>query len=99
MTLRPTADGWPKKLELHLKLSGLEGLSLESERWRVKTFFGDKSPEVFERRNGKWEAGKDDASAAPVIRKEDGAFVIEIPAAWLDKRNKLIKVEWVDFYR
>jgi hypothetical protein len=100
-SLRPGKDGWPKALRLDLGLKALEGFTITGQDRRVHSFLGSEKPEVFDlrERENKWAPIDSDVDLAPTITRVGDRIHVDIPAALLDKKNKQLAIEWVDFYR
>jgi hypothetical protein len=98
--LKRVGDAWPKALALKINLKGLESLTLTQGDLQLRTALKFADHEGFRRTaGGPWREAKLDAALRPRLKQEGGNISIEIPAVWLDPKQKELAVEWIDFYR
>lgn len=113
--LKPSSNGWPKELLIHLRLKGLESFTLITPAGRAETSVSSAdgsvrlttwSPVAEPVRETK-ELEPDDPRCLRVeplkgIAGDDSlppGFRVTIPATLLDKDFESLEIRWIDFFR
>ncbi len=112
-TIERTADQWPDKVLIQLRLKGLESLKLSSGNTRLDASVLSHDGNVRLWKDGKEDSPLDskspywmeikilDTDGKPIqaIPLKDGTFEMQLPKKFFEDNPKSLKVEWVDFYR
>jgi len=97
LSLVRNGKAWPQSVALRIDIAGLEGLTLDDGRWRLRSFLGARRVEVIKSPPGR-KAGEK-LPAIPIRRLGKRLIEIRLPAALLAPASKEVHVAWVDFYR
>lgn len=114
-TIRCTAQRWPEKLVLRLRLSGLESLVVGNANTKLAAsvssqgdgvvrvrLMSDGPEQPLDRSSPYWmEIRAFNAEGKPSCPplEKGGFFEITIPKALLDDDSRTLEVQWIDFYR
>jgi hypothetical protein len=114
-TIAPKDGTWPKSVTLRLRLSGLESLSIASDKttWAAEVsshgdgkamlrLIEDGKEKPVEKDKPYWTEIKiidSQGKAAKQMPLKDGYFELIVPAELLQGRPKSLAISWIDFYR
>ena len=113
--LKPSANGWPKELVIHLRLKGLESFTLITPAGRAETSVSSTDGTV---RSTTWSPATEPVRETKELAPDDprclrveplkGAevddslppgFRVTIPSKLLDKDFESLEIRWIDFFR
>lgn len=113
LTIERTGEAWPELVVVRLHLSGLERLSVKSDKASLEASVQSHTDYKASVGEGKKEDPKDpksayfldfkmvgkDGKAATAIPNRDGYFEFRLPRPMFEGNPKSVTLEWVDFYR
>lgn len=112
-TIERTAEKWPDKVMIQLRLNGLERFKVSTDKLKLEASVSSHDGSI-----RLWKEGEEDSplhSTSPywmeikildsdgeptkAIPLKDGYFEMELPKKFVEGNPKWLKVEWIDFYR
>jgi hypothetical protein len=112
-TIERTAEQWPDKIAIQMRLNGLESFKLSTSKLKLEASVSSHDGDVRLWKDGKEDSPLDskspywmeieildsDGKPTKAIPLKDGTFELQLPKKFIEDNPKLFKVEWVDFYR
>ncbi len=112
-TIERTAEKWPDKVVIQLRLNGLEDFRLSSGKMKLEASVSSHNGSVRLWMDGQEDSPLDSKSpywmnirilgsnekTTKTIPLKDGCFELELPKKFFESNPKSFKIEWIDFYR
>lgn len=112
-TIERTTEKWPDKVVIQMRVKGLESFKLSSGNTKLEASVSSHDGNVRLWKDGKEDSPLDskspywmeikildsDGKPTKAIPLKDGTFELQLPKKFFEDNPKLLKVEWVDFYR
>ncbi len=112
-TIERTAEQWPEKVVIHLRLKGLERFKVSTDKLKleasvsshdgsVRLWKDGKEDELLDSKSSCWMGIRTlDSNGEPTkaIPLKDGYFEMQLPKAFFEGNPKSITLNWIDFYR
>ncbi len=112
-TIERTAEKWPNKLVIQLRLNGLENFRLSSDKMKLEASVSSHNGSLRLWMDGQEDSPLDskspywmnmrilgsDGKPTQAIPLKDGCFELELPKKFFESNPKSFKIEWIDFYR
>lgn len=108
-----TAEQWPDKVVIQLRLNGLENLKLSTDQIKLEASVSSQNGDARIWKEGKenslldsnslhwmkFEILDNDGVPTKIIPIKDGCIEMQLPKKFFEGNPKSFKLEWIDFYR
>lgn len=112
-TIERSAEQWPSKVVIQLRLNGLENFKLSSDKTKLEASVSSHNGSIRLWMDGQEDSPLDSKSpywmnirtldsnekTTKTIPLKDGCFELELPKKFFESNPKSFKIEWIDFYR